>query len=54
MKLTQNFKSNYPNSKYLHGEATATSFEVSHIKYTRKFFHIKKSYHEESFEPYHQ
>lgn len=47
-------KSNYLNNKYLHGEATATSFDISLIKYTRKFFHIRKSHHEESFKAYHQ
>lgn len=47
-------KRNYPNSKYLHGKATATPFEVSLIKYTRKFFHIRKNHHEGLFQPCHQ
>lgn len=39
------FKRNYPDSKYLHSKAT-TTFEVSLIKYNRKFFHIGEIHHD--------
>lgn len=47
-------KRDYPNSKYLHGEATDASFEVSLMKCTRKFFHIRTNHHEGLFHPCHQ